>query len=117
MLTKQWYLKSDRLAQDAIKLVKDKKIEFIPNNWEKTYFSWMKDIKDWCISRQLWWGHRIPAWYDENDNVYVGATEEAVRKKYNLTKAQRLERDEDVLDTWFSSQLWTFVTLGWPKKT
>ena len=97
MLTKQWYLKSERLAQDAIKLVKDKKIEFIPNNWEKTYFSWMKDIRDWCISRQLWWGHRIPAWYDENDNVYVGANEKAVRKKYSLTKTQRLERDEDVL--------------------
>ena len=117
MLTKQWYLKSKNLSKEAIKLVRDKKIKFIPSNWEKTYFSWMKDIRDWCISRQLWWGHRIPAWYDDKGKVYVGASEKKVRAKYKLNNSIKLEQDTDVLDTWFSSQLWTFVTLGWPKKT
>ena len=117
MLTKQWYLKSKNLSKEAIKLVRDKKIKFIPSNWEKTYFSWMKDIRDWCISRQLWWGHRIPAWYDDKGKVYVGASEKKVRTKYKLNNSIKLEQDTDVLDTWFSSQLWTFVTLGWPKKT
>ncbi len=117
LLTKQWYLKSTKLSKKAINLVKTKKIKFIPNNWDKTYFSWMNEIKDWCISRQLWWGHRIPAWYDENSNVYVGASEKEVRNKYKLGKGIKLEKDNDVLDTWFSSQLWTFATLGWPKKS
>ena len=117
MLTKQWYLKSTKLSKKAISLVKTKKIKFIPDNWDKTYFSWMNEIKDWCISRQLWWGHRIPAWYDENSNVYIGESEKEVRKKYKLSKGIKLERDNDVLDTWFSSQLWTFATLGWPKKS
>ena len=117
LLTKQWYLKSTKLSKKPINLVKTKKIKFIPNNWDKTYFSWMNEIKDWCISRQLWWGHRIPAWYDENSNVYVGASEKEVRNKYKLGKGIKLEKDNDVLDTWFSSQLWTFATLGWPKKS
>ena len=117
LLTKQWYLKSTKLSKKAINLVKTKKIKFIPNNWDKTYFSWMNEIKDWCISRQLWWGHRIPAWYDENSNVYVGESEKEVRNKYKLGKDVKLEKDNDVLDTWFSSQLWTFATLGWPKKS
>ena len=86
MLTKQWYLKSTKLSKKAISLVKTKKIKFIPDNWDKTYFSWMNEIKDLCISRQLWWGHRIPAWYDENSNVYIGESEKEVRKKYKLSK-------------------------------
>ena len=83
MLTKQWYLKSKNLSKEATKLVRDKKIKFIPNNWEKTYFSWMNDIRDWCISRQLWWGHRIPAWYDDEGKVYVGVSEKKVRANTN----------------------------------
>jgi valyl-tRNA synthetase len=114
-LTEQWYLKTKNLAQEASKLVRNGKVQFVPKNWEKTFFNWMKDIEDWCISRQLWWGHRIPAWYDENKKVYVGKSEAEVKKKNNVSGA--LIRDEDVLDTWFSSQLWTFATLGWPKKT
>ena len=114
-LTEQWYLKTKNLAQEASKLVRNGKIQFVPKNWEKTFFNWMRDIEDWCISRQLWWGHRIPAWYDENKKVYVGKSEAEVRKKNKISGA--LIRDEDVLDTWFSSQLWTFATLGWPKKT
>ena len=114
-LTEQWYLKTKNLAQEASKLVRNGKVQFVPKNWEKTFFNWMKDIEDWCISRQLWWGHRIPAWYDENKKVYVGKSEAEVRKRNKVSGT--LTRDEDVLDTWFSSQLWTFATLGWPKKT
>ena len=114
-LTEQWYLKTKNLAQEASKLVRNGKVQFLPKNWEKTFFNWMKDIEDWCISRQLWWGHRIPAWYDENKKVYVGKSEAEVRKRNKVSGI--LIRDEDVLDTWFSSQLWTFATLGWPKKT
>ena len=114
-LTEQWYLKTKNLAKAASKLVRNEKIKFTPKSWEKTFFMWMKDIEDWCISRQLWWGHRIPAWYDKNKNIYVGRSEAEIRKKNSISGP--LTRDEDVLDTWFSSQLWTFATLGWPKKT
>ncbi|MEO1202618.1 MAG: class I tRNA ligase family protein, partial [Pseudomonadota bacterium] len=95
----------------------DGRIRFIPDNWSKTYFEWMHNIQDWCISRQLWWGHRIPAWYDDADNVYVGHTEEDVREKHNIDAKVTLRQDEDVLDTWFSSALWPFSTMGWPEKT
>ena len=115
-LTHQWYLAIESLAAPAIKAVEDGDIEFVPKNWENTYFSWMRDIQDWCISRQLWWGHRIPAWHDEHGNVYAAADEASVRKKYNLEDTVILSQDEDVLDTWFSSALWTFSTLGWPHK-
>ena len=113
-LTDQWYVAVQSLAQPAIKAVEDGEIEFVPKNWENTYFAWMRNIQDWCISRQLWWGHRIPAWYDDQDNVYVGTDEADVRRKHNLDADVQLRQDEDVLDTWFSSSLWTFSTLGWP---
>jgi len=112
-LTRQWYVAIDELAKPAIKAVEDGEIEFVPRNWENTYFAWMRDIQDWCISRQLWWGHRIPAWYDESDNVYVGASEAEVRREHGLPDDLKLRQDADVLDTWFSSALWTFSTLGW----
>lgn len=112
MLTDQWYVDAKTLAKPAIEAVEDGRIKFVPQQYENMYFSWMRDIQDWCISRQLWWGHRIPAWYDEQGNVYVGRNEEEVRAKHNLTG--ELSQDEDVLDTWFSSALWTFATLGWP---
>ena len=115
-LTHQWYLAIESLAAPAIKAVEDGDIEFVPKNWENTYFSWMRDIQDWCISRQLWWGHRIPAWHDEHGNIYAAADEASVRKKYDLDDTVTLYQDEDVLDTWFSSALWTFSTLGWPNK-
>ncbi|WP_294949398.1 valine--tRNA ligase [Sulfurivirga sp.] len=115
-LTDQWYVAIESLAKPAIEAVEKGEIEFVPKNWENTYFEWMRNIQDWCISRQLWWGHRIPAWYDEAGNVYVGRSEEEVREKYNLGDTP-LRQDEDVLDTWFSSALWTFSTLGWPEKT
>ncbi len=116
-LTDQWYVKIEPLAEPAIKAVEDGTIRFIPENWNNTYFEWMRNIQDWCISRQLWWGHRIPAWYDEQGNVYVGRDEGEVRNKHNLNEEISLTQDEDVLDTWFSSALWPFSTLGWPEKT
>lgn len=116
-LTNQWYVKTQPLADEAIKAVEDGDIEFVPKQYENMYFSWMRDIQDWCISRQLWWGHQIPAWYDNTGKVYVGRSEEDVRAKHNIPAETALTRDEDVLDTWFSSGLWTFGTLGWPEDT
>jgi valyl-tRNA synthetase len=117
LLTDQWYVRVEKLAGPAVDAVKDGQIEFVPKQYENLYFSWMKDIQDWCISRQLWWGHRIPAWYDKAGKVYVGRTESEVRKVNKLNDDIVLSQDEDVLDTWFSSALWTFSTLGWPKDT
>jgi valyl-tRNA synthetase len=116
LLTDQWFVSTKPLAEPAIAAVEDGRIEFVPKQWENTYFSWMRDIQDWCISRQLWWGHRIPAWYDNEGAFYVGRSEEEVRLKHNLGDIN-LKQDEDVLDTWFSSGLWTFGTLGWPDST
>ncbi|MGE8362647.1 valine--tRNA ligase [Pseudomonas sp.] len=115
-LTDQWYVSTKPLAEKAIAVVESGDIQFVPKQYENMYFSWMRDIQDWCISRQLWWGHRIPAWYDESGNVYVGRDEAEVRAKHNLGDAT-LRQDDDVLDTWFSSGLWTFSTLGWPQQT
>ena len=116
-LTDQWYVSTKPLAEPAIAAVEDGRIQFVPKQYENMYFSWMRDIQDWCISRQLWWGHRIPAWYDASGKVYVGRNEAEVRSKYNLADDISLNQDEDVLDTWFSSGLWTFSTLGWPEQT
>jgi valyl-tRNA synthetase len=116
-LTDQWYVNAKVLAEPAIKAVEDGRIRFVPQQYENLYFAWMRDIQDWCISRQLWWGHRIPAWYDLHGNVYVGRNEAEVRDKYSLGDEAELRQDEDVLDTWFSSGLWTFSTLGWPEQT
>ncbi|NOX52820.1 MAG: valine--tRNA ligase [Gammaproteobacteria bacterium] len=117
LLTDQWFVKIAPLAGPAIKAVENGDIEFIPKQYENVYFSWMRDIQDWCISRQQWWGHQIPAFYDEQDNVYVAADETAVRKKYKLADDVVLRQESDVLETWFSSALWPFATLGWPKQT
>ncbi|KIE20731.1 valyl-tRNA synthase [Vibrio sinaloensis] len=117
MLTDQWYVRTAPLAETATKAVEDGEIQFVPKQYENMYFSWMRDIQDWCISRQLWWGHRIPAWYDNDGNVYVGRTEEEVRANNNLAPVVVLRQDDDVLDTWFSSALWTFGTQGWPENT
>ncbi|MBN6774766.1 valine--tRNA ligase [Pseudomonas granadensis] len=116
-LTDQWYVSTKPLAEPAIAAVEDGRIQFVPKQYENMYFSWMRDIQDWCISRQLWWGHRIPAWYDESGKVYVGRDEAEVRAKHNLGLDVALQQDNDVLDTWFSSGLWTFSTLGWPEQT
>ncbi len=116
-LTDQWYVSTKPLAEKAIAAVESGQIQFVPKQYENMYFSWMRDIQDWCISRQLWWGHRIPAWYDEAGNVYVGRDEAEVRTKYGIANNVDLRQDEDVLDTWFSSGLWTFSTLGWPEQT
>jgi valyl-tRNA synthetase len=116
LLTDQWYVKVQPLADEAIKAVEDGDVAFVPKSYENMYFSWMRDIQDWCISRQLWWGHRIPAWYDAEGQVYVGRSEQEVREKHDLGDIA-LNQDEDVLDTWFSSALWTFSTQGWPENT
>jgi len=129
-LTNQWYIDLTRDVQEdgrpggkavitdpSINMVKTGKIKFVPDNWSRTYYQWLENIEDWCISRQIWWGHRIPAWYDEDGNIYVGKTEQVVRETYMLGDERKLRQDEDVLDTWFSSALWPFSTLGWPEKT
>lgn len=123
LLTDQWFVdltseKGQRLlTQPAIEAVKSGRINFVPNNWQNTYFHWLNNIEDWCISRQLWWGHQIPAWYDKDGNVYVGENEQQIRNDYQLSEDIILNQDQDVLDTWFSSALWPFATLGWPEKT
>jgi valyl-tRNA synthetase len=117
MLTDQWYVRIEELAKPAIAAVENGDIEFVPKSYENMYFAWMRDINDWCISRQLWWGHRIPAWYADDGQVYVGRSEEQVREENNLAADIKLRQDDDVLDTWFSSALWTFATLGWPEDT
>jgi len=114
-LTDQWYVKVEPLAKEAIKVVEDGDIKFVPENWSNTYYEWMRNIEDWCISRQIWWGHRIPAWYDEEGNIYVARNAEEAQAKAGNDKI--LRQDEDVLDTWFSSALWPFSTLGWPEQT
>jgi valyl-tRNA synthetase len=116
-MSDQWYVKIQPLADPAIEAVENGSIEFIPRNTENTYYAWMRNIQDWCVSRQQWWGHRIPAWYDPEGNVYVGRSEAEVRATHKLGDELILEQDEDVLDTWFSSALWTFSTLGWPEQT
>lgn len=116
-LTDQWYVDIKPLAEPAIEAVQDGRIRFVPENWSKTYFEWMYNIQDWCISRQLWWGHRIPAWYDDKGNIYVGRNEKEARDKNNVGDDVALRQDEDVLDTWFSSALWPFSTQGWPEDT
>ncbi|MDO6461400.1 valine--tRNA ligase [Granulosicoccaceae sp. 1_MG-2023] len=129
-LTDQWYVDLTRdtlpdgrpggkqlITDPAINAVRSGNIRFVPENWDRTYYQWLENIQDWCISRQLWWGHRIPAWYDDAGNIYVGTDEAAVRAKYNLADDLSLRQDEDVLDTWFSSALWPFSTLGWPQQT
>ncbi len=116
-LTDQWFIKMDTMAQRAIKAVQDGETKFVSPMWEKVYYNWLNEIQDWCVSRQLWWGHRIPAWYDEDGKPYVGRSQEEVRAKHNLDSSVKLRQDEDVLDTWFSSALWTFATMGWPHES
>ena len=116
-LTDQWYVKVAPLAEPAIAAVEDGRVRFVPENWSKTYFEWMRNIQDWCISRQLWWGHRIPAWYDPDGGAHVGYDEADARRRSGLAEDVPLTQDEDVLDTWFSSALWPFSTLGWPERT
>jgi valyl-tRNA synthetase len=116
-LTDQWFVKAGPLAEPAIKAVEEGRIRFVPENWSNTYYQWMYNIQDWCISRQIWWGHRIPAWYDGDGRVYVGRSEDEVRTRHGLGASVALSQDEDVLDTWFSSALWPFSTLGWPDRT
>jgi valyl-tRNA synthetase len=116
-LTDQWYVRIEPLAGPAIEAVESGRIRFVPENWDRTYFEWMRNIKDWCISRQLWWGHRIPAWYAPDGGIYVGRSEAEVRARHALPASLALAQDEDVLDTWFSSALWPYSTLGWPEAT
>ncbi len=116
-LTNQWFVHAAPLAEMSIQAVRDGRIRFVPENWSKTYFNWMENIQDWCISRQIWWGHRIPAWFDDAGNFYVAHDEATARSKYQLAADLALTQDDDVLDTWFSSALWPFSTLGWPQDT
>ena len=116
-LTDQWYVRVEPLAEPAIRAVENGDIRFVPENWSKTYFNWMHNLQDWCISRQLWWGHRIPAWYAPDGSVFVGRDEADVRARHDIDDAVPLRQDDDVLDTWFSSALWPFSTLGWPEDT
>ena len=116
-LTDQWFVKTAPLAEPAIRAVEEGRIRFVPDHWDKTYFEWMRNIDDWCISRQIWWGHRIPAWYDPEGNIYVGRSEDELRRRLSLPDSLPLVQDEDVLDTWYSSALWPFSTLGWPDST
>lgn len=117
LLTDQWFVKVETLAEKALEAVRGGKTQFVPENWTQTFYHWMENIQDWCISRQIWWGHRIPAWYDAKGNIYVGETLDSVREKYKLADDLPLTQDNDVLDTWFSSALWPFSTLGWPENT
>lgn len=117
MLTDQWYVRASVLGKPALEAVEDGRIQFVPAQYANMYYSWMRDLQDWCISRQLWWGHRIPAWYDKEGKIYVARNEQEVRQKYHLDASVELTQDPDVLDTWFSSALWTFSTLGWPDDT
>ena len=116
-LTEQWYVRTAALAAEAVRAVEQGEVRFVPDSWARTYYEWMRNIEDWCISRQLWWGHRIPAWYDDAGNCYIAENEDAVRRKYQLDAGLALKQDEDVLDTWFSSALWPFSTLGWPEQS
>lgn len=116
-LSDQWYIRIEKLAKPAIAAVETGKVEFVPQGYQNMYFAWMRDIQDWCISRQLWWGHRIPAWYDQQGNVYVGMNEAEVRHKHQLDENIILQQDHDVLDTWFTAGLWPFSSLGWPQQT
>ncbi len=118
-LTDQWYVDAKTLAQPALAAVRDGSTRFVPKTWEKTYFEWMENIQPWCISRQLWWGHQIPAWYAADGTIFVAASEDEAQQAAlaHFGAAQTLRRDEDVLDTWFSSALWPFSTLGWPEQT
>lgn len=116
-LTDQWYVRTEQLAGPAVKAVEDGDIRFVPEQYQNMYYAWMRNLQDWCISRQLWWGHRIPAWYDDQGKVYVGRSEAEIREREQLADSVTLRQDDDVLDTWFSSALWTFSTLGWPENT
>ena len=120
LLTEQWFVDAKKLSKKPVKIVKDGKTSFFPSNWSKTFFQWMSNIEPWCISRQIWWGHRIPAWYDNAGNIFVAKDEKdaiSLAKKKNKNKNFELRQETDVLDTWFSSALWPFATLGWPDKT
>lgn len=116
MCTQQWFINMKPLAKPAMEAVHNKELNFVPDNWKNTYFRWLEDIQDWCISRQLWWGHRIPAWYDKEENIYIARDADEARKRYQLPAETELTQDPDVLDTWFSAALWPFATLGWPEQ-